>query len=309
MIKNIYRKLTFLLTIISNGNNFYIESDKRKLKLNTTFGHPLKSYLKKSPNFDRLLPYLSLVSNKTIIDIGSNIGDTAVLIKSINDIKLICVDPDPTFNMVLKKNIADNNLKDLTLYPFAISGRHRKISIKKNLLRNTGVLVDSDNGIETKTFEHLLNDLKLDISEVGIIKIDTDGYDWDCLETIGHYLSKLDGGKYPDFIYYEHQTYLNDRGKFDEERLDREQRYLDSLNKLRDFNYNQYFIFDNMGTFIIHTSNLNMLNQIVTYIRNSELENNYTPFWYCDVLISNCKNVDIVNNIIEKGNEQRIRVT
>ena len=297
-----------MLTNISNGNNFYIESDKRKLKLNTSFGHPLKGYLKTLPNFDRFLPYLSLISNKTVIDIGSNIGDTAVLIKSINDIKLICVEPDPTFNMLLKNNIADNDLKNVTLYPFAISGLLRNVAIKKTWLKNTGSIVDSYSGTESKSFEDLINDLKIDISEVGIIKIDTDGYDWDCLESIGHYLSKINEEKYPDYIYYEHQTYLNAKGKLDGERLEREQRYLDSLIKLQDFSYNQYFIFDNLGTFILHTSDLNNLKQIVSYIRNSELENNYTPFWYCDVLISNTKNINIVNNIIKNGNEHRIRV-
>ena len=71
----------------------------------------MKYYLRDYPKYDRFLPYLSLVNNKTIIDIGSNIGDTVVLIKSINDVDIICVEPDNSFvNLFHKKQNYINKL-------------------------------------------------------------------------------------------------------------------------------------------------------------------------------------------------------
>ena len=190
MIKLFKRVFNFLRAQkikYSVGNKFKIKTSNGLFLINTSYGHPLKTYLESMNLYDRFLPYLIKNSGSGVIDIGSNIGDTLVLIKSKIDCKVVCVDPDIEFNIVLNKNIKENKLKEVLTYPYPISNDKRKVRTEKNHSSSTGNIIDTEEGIITKSINDLVFDLNLDINKYKTIKVDTDGYDWDVLNSINDY--------------------------------------------------------------------------------------------------------------------------
>lgn len=299
------KKFMILLNLLVNafyGRNIKITTSSGVYSLRTTFGHPLKRYLRKFEKYDRFLPFLSKANSKSVIDIGSNIGDTLVLIKSVSDAEVICVEPDKNFIRYLNQNVERNNFRQVKLYPYPISSEKKMVAIVKNALKSTSNTSDASNGkpesgIQTKTFHDLLTDLSLDINSIGIIKSDTDGYDWDCLGSIADYFDLAsDNINYPEFIFYEHQTYLNNLGRKDPHWEEREQLYEYSLKRLATHGYNEFYIFDNFGSLIHQTKNLNDLVNHMKGLIKDQLRNKFTSY-FLDVLITQ----PATNHIVEKA--------
>lgn len=299
-IKRIISRIRLERRKLLDKKKINISTSKGRYVIHTTHGHPLKSYLKKMRLYDRFLPFLIRNTNSGIIDIGANIGDTMTLIKSITDTDILCVEPDTEFIKLLEKNILINKFNNVIIYPFAISNLKKSIILKKNSLNNTASIEENfySNDINTKTFTDLIEDLNINLSNFNTIKIDTDGYDWDCLESIYDYCRN--NSHYFNYIFYEHQTYLNNAGPYDSERGYREEKYIKILYKLRDIGFNNYFLFDNFGTFLFHTTDINILSNINEYIKRTRIENNHSTIHFIDVLICNDKNVDLVYKSIKE---------
>jgi FkbM family methyltransferase len=298
------RLMAFVNLLINSfyGRNIKIITTGGTYFLKTTFGHPLKRYLINFEKYDRFVPYLSKVISKSVIDIGANIGDTLVLIKSVSNAEVICVEPDENFRRYLKQNIKLNHLKAVKLYPFPVSSTEKVVTIEKNGLKSTSnISVSSNNGSQTllltKTFKDLVNDLSLDINSIGIIKSDTDGYDWDCLNSIADYFDSSANFHYPEFIFYEHQTYLNNSGTNDPSRKEREKKYEDSLRRLVQHGYTEFYIFDNFGSLIHQTKNINELLNIVNEGAKGKSLTKFSNYFF-DVLITQAATDHIVERAL-----------
>jgi FkbM family methyltransferase len=287
------RLMTFLNLVINAcyGRNIKITTSTGEYLLRTTFGHPLKRYLRNFERYDRFLPFLSKAISKSVIDIGSNIGDTLVLIKSISNAEVVCVEPDEKFISYLKQNIELNNLTPIKLYPYPISSIKKIVAIEKNGLKSTSNTSevhgkDLPSGIPTKTFQDLLTDLSLDIKSIGIIKSDTDGYDWDCLNSIADYFDSAAGDiHYPEFIFYEHQPYLNNLGRKDPDLKKREQWYANSLSRLVNHGYTEFYIFDNFGSLIHQIKNTSDLFTILDNLIKTQINKRFSNY-FVDVLLT-----------------------
>jgi FkbM family methyltransferase len=286
------------------GRNITITTSTGVYRLRTTFGHPLKRYLNDFEKYDRFLPFLSKATSKTVIDIGSNIGDTLVLIKSVSNINVICVEPDKDFIRYLNKNIERNKFNQVQLYPYPISAEKKMVVIEKNALHSTSNTSEALNhntepGLTTKTFRDLLTDLSLDISSIGIIKSDTDGYDWDCLNSIADYFDYVANEiEYPEFIFYEHQTYLNNIGAKDPHSKEREIWYECSLKRLAKHGYTEFYIFDNFGALIHQTKELDDLLELTNGLKESQI-NNKVANYFLDVLVTQPATSHIVERALE----------
>lgn len=294
MRKSLLNIINLFINIIY-GRNIRIQTELGRYSIRTTFGHPLKRYLIRYPAYDRFLPFLAKTTLKTVIDIGANIGDTMVLIKSITSVPVICVEPDEHFMNYVKLNIEKNRVHDVTIYPYPISSLEKKVYIEKNALQSTSHTKEQkpdskSGGLNTKKFSELIQELSIDIHTVGVIKIDTDGFDWDCLNSIADYFQSEKIRRFPEFIYYEHQTYLNHLGFRDPDRKKREQLYLQSVRRLMTFGYNLFYIFDNFGNLMQQTRDLDELNRIVEEIRELQCQGK-AGIYFVDVLM------------VQKGNE------
>jgi FkbM family methyltransferase len=285
------------------GRNITIVTSEGSYFLRTTVGHPLKRYLRKFDKYDRFLPYLSKAhSTKCLIDIGANIGDTLVLVKSVSNTEVVCVEPDQQFIRYLKHNIELNALAAVRIYPHPISSKNKIVSVEKNALKSTSNMSEvskkrREAGLQTKTFHDLINDLSLDINSVGIIKSDTDGYDWDCLNSIADYFDSTKHINYPEFIFYEHQPYLNKLGKKDPGGREREKGYQNSLRRLWKYNYTDFYIFNNFGSLVHRTGNLNELFSITGSLTTAHLKTKLSNY-FLDILVARPHAQHIVENAL-----------
>lgn len=264
MLKNFfYRKLKKFLKfdVVVTSNDFII---------NLPFNHNYLEYKKDYPNYDEIILKIvkSLGKKKSsIIDVGANCGDTIIpmFFKNKNK-KYYGIEPDDLFHKYLKKNIIHNKL-------------YKKIKIFKNFItskKKNGFLSGS-NG--TKKFVHskinkIENQITLDkfidinfVKNLELIKIDTDGYDFDVLKSASKIIKK-----FKPIIFFECQIEIKNQVE----------EYFNVIKNLKKHSYNFCF-FDNFGNFILKTNNLHEIRNLILYIYN---QNNFKKksIYYYDIL-------------------------
>lgn len=274
--------------------------------------HPLPRYLNEYPYYDRLLPILARSLRGPIIDIGANIGDTALSIAANSDCLIVSVEPDPKYLEPLRLNVVNNNLEDqVRIYPYAISQVPRYIALNPNpehsttrvsfsgssndILDNHGY---TDQSSSSKTFRDLIIDNKVLLSDISLVKIDVDSMDWDCLnafaECIEPELQDL------PIIYFE-LCAQDPYGKFE---LNIAQKlgsaYSNAFEGLIRAGYSSFFLFDNYGIPILCTDNLSQIRSMIDYLHLSYLAGRI-PFSYFDVACctSSGHNSEILTYAIE----------
>ena len=259
--------------------------------------------------YDRFLPFLVSNSGGGIIDIGANIGDTAILVKSKTNCKIICVEPDNYFLSILEKNISLNNLTDIEIFPHPISNQSKSVSIVKNQLSSTAnISEDKDGELVTYSIKQLIEILKVDINQYPVLKIDTDGFDWDVLKSLVEYYETIGNSKFK-FIFFEFQFYLNNLGFHDPEMDWRINEFIIALNKLKTFDYNILYVFDNFGTHMFSTDDIDIVKKLANYIILSQTKNNSPTIWFCDILICNDSNKNAVEKALFEYSENDIVAT
>jgi FkbM family methyltransferase len=286
-----------LLSIMGN-NEFFIKGTNC-YKLNVTDNHPLYEYMKTYKLYDRFLPSLVKNTGSGLIDIGANIGDTTIIVKSLSDCEVICVEPDNIFASLLRQNISENNLSQVRIFPHAISSIGRNVEVEKNDLCSTGNLIDSETGSKTFTIREMVSDLKIELGSFHTIKIDTDGFDWDVLDSIVNYYTDTPDVRRFKFIYFEFQFYLNSLG-FNDHKMDwRIAKFVKVIQRLKVFGYDRFYLFDNFGTFMFVSENESDIINVINYIKRTQTDNNAPTLWFCDVLMCNASDVLIVEESLQ----------
>ncbi|CAN2213637.1 hypothetical protein MCEMRE185_01052 [Candidatus Nanopelagicaceae bacterium] len=132
-----------------------------------------------------------------VIDVGANVGDTAIVMNSGNHTKktFSLVEPSPFFLKYLNRNsriIGDCEIIEKFVSPnFPIS----ELSADLQYWGGTALLVDSSTNKVTKSQQILLHELERD--NTGIVKIDCDGQDSNIL------INYLEHSKSLPTIYFE----------------------------------------------------------------------------------------------------------
>jgi FkbM family methyltransferase len=125
------------------------------------------------------------VQNKTVVDIGGNIGDSAIYFALIGASKIICVEPFPKNYELAQKNIKLNNYSNIiTAILAGCSHNRRTINIDPSY--NSGILgtlKNFDVGIKVPllTLEDILNDYHLQSDGSIILKMDCEGCEYETL--------------------------------------------------------------------------------------------------------------------------------
>lgn len=129
--------------------------------------------------------FTNVKKNGIVIDIGAGEGYYTLKIKANNpDCKIIAVEPNQLSFELLEKNIVGNNLKNITCVNKAIYSSLGYIDLKivKEIPAITGIQIDkpwlnknriNTISVEAMTLTKLFSDF--DLSEVDLLKIDTEG--------------------------------------------------------------------------------------------------------------------------------------
>jgi FkbM family methyltransferase len=231
--------------------------------------HLLPIYKQKNCLYDSFLPVLAnrLPERSTVIDVGANIGDSCKSMYGTNSsLNFICVEPDAKFFKYLKFNTRKIPKGNLSLYKLLVT----ESSGSFKLVGKGGtksMKVSRQSSIKTTTLDSLCDDLDGN-SQIGLIKSDVDGFDFDVLLSGKSVISKKKPLVFAEFYFVDSSSL----GK-----------YLNLVNFLISANYTHAFIFRNTGAF---NSSIG-LNQLEGFLRkNVNSLNLFVRVLYFDVLFS-----------------------
>jgi FkbM family methyltransferase len=204
------------------------------IHLSHDFPYILKDYPQYSQNLGWVIQKMhQKYADLKVIDVGANIGDSAVLIKDIADIPILCVEGNPKFLNLLKTNtqglsqvsIADCFVGEEATMVEAVSG-----------LGSAHLKESNSGGIAVKTMQHVIaeNDT---FSHAKLLKIDTDGFDNKIIRGAKTYLLESKAA-----VFFEYDPFfLAKQGELG----------VDIFDFLVSLGYAKFLIFDNIGDFLI----------------------------------------------------------
>jgi len=252
--------------------------------------HMLPFYRSKYSRYDKFLPFLAkyFEDGDLIIDVGANIGDTFIQMFLVNNkLNFICIEPDPRFFKYLSINI--KRLERIS----------NMISVQP-IQKLVGTQTDNAHLIGKGGTKHailsnvpsslgsycLLDSLLSDTNKkrVKLLKIDTDGYDWDVLNSSKEIILQSHPLIYFEIFAENVSVYKN---------------YCDSIAFLSLQGYKDYFVFDNFGGFIAKL-NWEGLDSLMKYVLKQNEGIATRTIHYFDVLT--CLKVDstLTEEILDK---------
>lgn len=244
---------------------------------------PLETYQYTYKEYDRFLPILvqHINQNGIIIDIGANVGDTlfSILKNCQNEIK--CIEPSDIYFKFLEENYqrlsqSDSNRVEL-VKKYIGTG-----SFSGNLVHEHGTahIEINNNGVEFIELDKLF--IK---REINLIKVDTDGFDYDVLLSSKQIISNQ-----KPILFWEN--------------LIEHDFQLEGFNKLysflSDIGYDIVYLFDNFGNIITYTNSFDALIGINDYLFSQLKFNSPRTFYYTDVLAATQESSIAIENAIKE---------
>lgn len=285
---------------ISLGQRFY---NIDGFDLDMGEGHLLAYYQRKCPLFNRINPYLAKLQNEVygdwIIDVGANVGDTLASMVKHTKAGFLCIEPTEEYYKLLSNNAANiiaNSNKIVRLeqsYVTINTGIKYKSKVSEG---GTAIMVPlgsgkkiNNRGIPVSTLLEICNKHSIAISDIGLIKTSTSGYDADVVMSMGDSLSDIS-----PLLYVE-----TSMGDIDENHIDEQyEAYTKMDSFLFDMGYKDVFIFDNFGNYLCH-SDIKCLRGIHRYLNVMAKNKSTRSFYYIYVLFCKKQHVQSCNTMCE----------
>ena len=130
--------------------------------------------LDKYEKYETAIMMSQITKNEVVVDVGANIGYYTLLMAKRAK-KVFSLEPDKEIFGILKKNVEDNNLKNVVLLNFAAGDKkERKYLIKdKNNYGNSRI--SDKKGVLTNCLR--LDDILRNEQKISLIKVDTQGWE------------------------------------------------------------------------------------------------------------------------------------
>ena len=265
------RAWSFLRKILIKGLNdptCSLSIHGRRMKI--PLSHLLPSYLMQFPFYDRLPKRISeFIHQKhghlNCIDVGANIGDTIASFYIEDTDTFLAIEPNPKFNKLLSDNWGWN--KNITLISDICSsgsGEGEFVIQEKN---GTASILQAEIGskMRKRSLDEILNDYQFAM-DINLIKIDTDGHDFEVLEGANNVISQ----NLPVVLFecdaFGNTNYVQD--------------CLRTLKRFKQYGYNYFLLYNNFGNLMgrYSLSDLSSLQNLLFYQLTSD-------FCYFDILI------------------------
>lgn len=288
-----------LLRSIFNEN---IIGNSRKYNIDGTTidlgkGHNLPFFQKNYKMYDKFIPCLGELTKKKrgkiIIDIGANVGDTLAAMWHHTEDKFVEVEPVEEFFNLLTDNVSRlDHMERVCVEHAFITDKVEELYQAKILKGGTAhkERKDAHNTtlIPSKSVDGLIREKGIEYEDVDLLKIDTDGYDADCLFSARELL------KYGNaLIYWENYV----------EAYEQYKKYKEAYGLLSHTGYITFFIFDNYGNYLCK-GGTETLNTVMDYVLRTYTDCIGSTFTYFDVLACKLEDIRLCENMIKKYTDQ-----
>jgi len=268
-------------TININGINLKLPS-----------GHPLDHIKSKFKRYDEFLPFLikRLKVGSGIVDIGANCGDTlATIIPHGPHLCYIAAEPSENFFGYLKVNTDTIN----QLYPYATivisniaigSDEGDYILSEKSGTAKLIKTLDSTLGAFKKLkLKTLIDSINIKFTPK-LIKIDTDGSDYDVLNSSLDLIKEFKPILFFEFCPLDNEKFAG---------------YWDALKNLEKTDYRFFYVFDNFGDFILATTDIKIVLTLGRYFISKPAK---SPL-YIDVLAVVSADAELADSAVNEFNQ------
>lgn len=188
------------------------------------------------------------------LDIGANIGDTALILRRGGCGPILCIEADPFFFELLVQNT--RSLDEVSYLNSFISASTESLAGELRASDGTARIIEKANGRTLGvTMTEAIRTWPY-CEQINLVKIDTDGHD---LEVIRGGLSFFK--RVQPVIYFEYDpSLLPDQKKESSPTI---------FEELRDIGYQTALIFDNIGLFMrsIHVGDCKQIEELHHYLR------------------------------------------
>ncbi|WP_336514823.1 FkbM family methyltransferase [Pollutibacter soli] len=181
--------------------------------------YSLLSFLIKEKFIDEEYHFQTSVTRPVIFDCGASIGMAMIYFKSLYPNATIqCFEPNPGAMHLLKLNVDENNLKDVTLHESALTAKERSVLLtipdQKSML-NAGVHFNADGSTSIIVQAEQLSNYITAAGKVDLVKIDVEGSEYEIVKELQH-SGVLAGRAVKQFIIEFHTLLLKDKISLDD---------------------------------------------------------------------------------------------
>jgi FkbM family methyltransferase len=161
--------MKLLMTKVKGMDLWYREDDK-------VIGQRI--VLGKYEKYETAVMISQIGKNDTVVDVGANIGYYTILLARRAK-KVYAIEPDKECFAILKKNMEENNLKNVVLVNAAAGAKKGRVKFYKNEEnQGDGRVIKSNNSKFTGFISCLrLDDILRNEQNISLIKVDTQGYE------------------------------------------------------------------------------------------------------------------------------------
>lgn len=270
LLKRLYYKVLLnirnrMLTICDPVIEYKIDSHKVLMPFSHNLPIYLSDYKEYAENLVSLVKVLfGILNNLKIINIGANVGDTAVLIKDNMNISILAIEPEAKYFNLLKKNTA--GLKNISCKKIYLGDKERHTNMQLEVKDGTAFLVKTQSNkkkIHIRRLDNVLTETK-NFSDAKMLIIDTDGYDYLILKGARKYLRDT---KPVLFFEYDPKA-LNKYG---------DNYGLELIKYLTNLGYKNALFYDNFGKYLLSIDMTK--NDVITDLHNYVLDNRKIYFY------------------------------
>jgi len=240
-------------------------------------GHQLVEFQAAHPLYDRFLPFLAagIPAGRWLIDVGGNVGDTAVAVVQRSQCSILTVEADAHFFRILQRNLAR--------LPPAMQQRIRPVrafigtgeivgTVRTN--GQTGAVDPAsppDAALEQLSIDALIERCAIAGEQIAVLKSDVDGFDYDVQLSARGLLREHD-----PLLFWENQFASPQQ----------EARYEAWYAQLTELGYSRYWIFDNFGNPMAEDVDLQTVLALNRYVRRQNEGLATRTVHYVDILCS-----------------------
>lgn len=246
----------------------------------------LPFYQRQHRNYDRFLPHLAkyLEPGLAVIDVGANCGDSLAGMFDVNPrLNYICIEPDDVFFDCLLKNVS--RLK--TVFPAAsihtvktLAGKNVKNASLEGTAGTKHAVINGG-GMSSQPIDDIV--FKIPNAFVRLLKTDTDGFDYDVIESSEKVLELM-----KPLVFFECQH----------EKEFQKIEFVKMISWLESKGYNHWTLFDNFGGLVLRTGSTQEVFQLLDYVWRQNIGRTTRTLYYFDILASAEKDEAFVNKIV-----------